>query len=416
VNIAYSTSPETDPVGLGEPPARIPSHMHAWTIRPERFGEPAQALRREVVPVPDIGDDEVLVYVMAAGINYNGIWAGLGRPVDVVAMRRRNGEPEDFHIAGSDGAGIVCRVGRAVTGVRVGDEVVLHGGHWDARDPDVLAGGDPVLSPTFRAWGYETNYGSFAQYARVQEHQCVPKPAGLSWTETACFMVGGGTAYRMLHGCAGHEMRAGDVVLIWGGAGGLGALAIQLAALAGARPVAVVSSADRAEYCRKLGAVGCVDRTAFDHWGRLPDCDDADAYETWLAGVRAFGKAVWQAVGERVNPRIVFEHPGEDTLSTSLYVCARGGMVVTCGATTGYAGSLDLRYLWMHQKRLQGSHICDDGEARRLGELMGTGAVDPCLSRTFAFDELPLAHQLMFENRHSPGNMAVTVGAATPRS
>jgi hypothetical protein len=134
---------------LGEKPplGEVPEKMHAWLIRPERFGKPTEAFQKEVVNTPSIADDEVLVYVMAAGINYNNVWAGLGIPVNVIAARNKGGEPEDFHIGGSDASGIVYKVGKDVTNVKVGDEVVMHCGQWkpqlrvgqEGRRSDVLA-------------------------------------------------------------------------------------------------------------------------------------------------------------------------------------------------------------------------------------------------------------------------------------
>jgi crotonyl-CoA carboxylase/reductase len=188
-------------------------------------------------------------------------------------------------------------------------------------------------------------------------------------------------------------------------------MAIQLAAQKGAKPVAVVSSESKVDFCMKLGAVGCINRKDFDHWGRLPDWEDNDAMGRFTAGARAFGKAIWDAVGERTNPRVVFEHPGQDTIPSSVFVCDTGGMIVVCAGTTGYNADVDLRYLWMRQKRLQGSHFANDEQAYAFNDLVVAGKIDPCLSRVFAFDETGLCHQLMYENRHPDGNMAILVGA-----
>jgi crotonyl-CoA carboxylase/reductase len=385
--------------------------MHAQLIRASRFGPPARAFLDEVVPTPLPGPDEVLVYVMAAGVNYNNVWAALGRPVDVIATRNRAGEPEDFHIGGSDASGIVWAVGDNVTTLDVGDEVVIHCGTWDIHAPEVRRGDDPMYSPSFRIWGYETNWGSFAQFTRVQAHQCLPKPKHLTWEAAAAYMLVGATAYRMLHGWPPHTLREGDPVLVWGGAGGLGSMAIQLARVAGALPIAVVSSPEKYQFCRQLGAVGCINRKAFDHWGRLPDADDDAAMKGFLAGARDFGKAIWEILGERRSPRIVFEHPGEDTVPTSMFVCDTGGMVVICAGTTGYNADIDLRYLWMRQKRFQGSHFANDEQSAAFNDLVREEKVDPCLSRVFPFAETGLCHQLMYENRHPDGNMAILVGA-----
>ncbi len=396
---------------LGEQPpvGTVPETMHAWVVRASRFGAPETAFAEEIVPVPDIAADEVLVYVMAAGINYNNVWAARGSPVDVIKARTKAGEREDFHIGGSDAAGIVYRVGRAVRNVSVGDEVVLHCGVWDSAA--VSGDEDVTMSESFRIWGYETNYGSFAQFTRVKESQCLPKPRHLSWDAAAAYMLSGATAYRMLFGWAPHTARHGDPVLVWGGAGGLGSMAIQLAAARGARPIAVISDMNKAKHCTELGAIGCIDRTRFAHWGALPHWTDSEAMEQWTRGARAFGRAFWDALGERRNPRIVIEHPGESTIPTSTYVCDTGGMVVICAGTTGYHATIDLRHHWMRQKRFQGSHFATREEAEALNRLVADRKVDPCLARTFAWSELATAHQRMHDGALPPGNMAVLVGA-----
>jgi crotonyl-CoA carboxylase/reductase len=209
-------------------------------------------------------------------------------------------------------------------------------------------------------------------------------------------------------------VKPGDVVLVWGGAGGLGCQAIQIAKAAGGIPVAVISSDDKIDFCKQIGARGTINRKQFSHWGMLPHWKDDKAYGEWAKGARAFGAALWEAIGERRSPRLVFEHPGEDTVPTSIFVCDTGGMVVICAGTSGYNATLDLRYHWMRQKRFQGSHFANDDDARALNDLVIAGKVDPCLSQTFRFDEIPHVHQLMYENRHPHGNMAVLVNATKP--
>ena len=179
----------------------------------------------------------------------------------------------------------------------------------------------------------------------------------------------------------------------------------------GGVPVAVTSSEEKGEYCKRLGAVGYINRKDFDHWGLPPNMADEEAYGQWVKGPRAFGKALWDVLGERKNPRIVFEHPGEDTIPTSIFVCDNGGMVVICAGTTGYNAVVDLRYLWMRQKRLQGSHFANDGQAAGINQLVIDKKVDPALSRVFQFDEVGLCHQMMYEGKQPDGNMAVLVSA-----
>jgi crotonyl-CoA carboxylase/reductase len=401
---------------LGEIPELgvVPEKMYAQLIRPERFGEPKTAFAIEQVGVPELGPRDVLVYVMAAGVNYNNVWAALGVPVDVIKARQKAGEKEDFHIGGSDASGVVWKVGSEVTNVKVGDEVVVHCGHWDPADPHVVSGKDPMFAPSQRIWGYETNWGSFAQFAKLQDHQCLPKPPHLSWEESAAYMLVGATAYRMLFGWAPNVVSEGDPVLVWGGAGGLGSMAVQLVAAAGGRAIAVANSEDKFEYCRNLGAVGCINRKSFHHWGMLPHWTDDAGYAEWLKGARAFGRAFWDALGDKQNPSIVFEHPGEATVPSSVFMCETGGMVVICAGTTGYNATLDLRYHWMRQKRFQGSHFANDAQAKGLNDLVTAAKVEPCLSRTFDFAGTGDCHQLMRENRHPNGNMAILVNAKRP--
>ena len=293
------TTPETPQAetiyALGEQPPLgvVPADMHAFCVRQDRFGEPTDAWQREIIPVPEIGPQDVLVYSMATGINYNNVWAALGYPVDVIADRQKKGEPEDFHAGGSDCAGIVWAVGSDVTNVKVGDEVVIHSGWWEPDDPWVLSGKDPMLAPSTRIWGYQTNYGSYCQFARAQSHQCQPKPPGLTWEEAACYMLCASTAYRMLMGWAPNIVEKDDVVLVWGAAGGLGSLALQIVSAQGGKPVAVVSDEEKRQFCLDKGAVGVINRNEFDHWGPMPDTSSKE-WGVWMKGARAFGKAIWE--------------------------------------------------------------------------------------------------------------------------
>ena len=179
----------------------------------------------------------------------------------------------------------------------------------------------------------------------------------------------------------------------------------------GGIPIAVVSDESKYEFCLQLGAKGVINRREFDHWGRLPDVDDAEAFGEWMNGARGFGRAFWGALGERRSPAIVFEHPGEATIPTSIFMTDNGGMTVICAGTSGYNADVDLRYLWMRQKRLQGSHYASVEECAELNDYVAQGRIDPALSRTFSFGEVGESHQLMYENRHPPGNMAILVGA-----
>jgi crotonyl-CoA carboxylase/reductase len=384
--------------------------MAAWVIRQEREGEPKDAFQVEEIEVPEPGAFEVIVRVMAAGVNFNNVWAARGIPVDVTKTQARWGEPTEFHIVGSDASGIVYAVGSEVTNVQVGDHVIVHAGQWDHDDPWVEAGNDPGLAPSFRVWGYDTCWGSFAQFTKVQAHQCLPKSEHLTWEDAAAPTLTGATAYRMLHGWPPNTVKEGDVVLVWGASGGLGSLAVQLVTLAGARAVAVVSSPEKGEYAKGLGAVGYINRKDFSHWGVPPAWDSPD-WKAWFEGAKAFGKAIWDVLGEKRSPNVVFDHPGQDTIPTSIFVCERGGMVVICAGTSGYDTMVDVRYLWYLQKRYQGSHLFNDEQASAFNDLVRGGKVRTTLGRAYDYAESGHVHQLMGDGQLPEGNVAVLINA-----
>ena len=398
---------EKEIYNIGEMPplGYVPNKMHAWVIRKDRHGNPMQSFKEEEFPVPEIGPNEVLIFVMAAGVNYNGVWAGLGVPVSVLDMTKK-----DYHIAGSDASGIVWKVGSDVKKWKVGDEVIIHGMQWDHEDAEVN-GGEPMISKTQKVYGYETADGSFAQFTAVQAHQVLRKPPQLSWEESGCYMLTLATAYRMLFGHAPHELKPGEYILIWGASGGLGSMAIQLAKTVGAKPIGIISDNSKSDFIKELGAIGVLNRKDFNCWGEHPDIDDADAYNNYMKEVRKFGKAIWEFTGKGKNVDMVFEHPGETTVPVSCFVVKPGGMVVICAGTTGYNLTLDARYLWMQSKRLQGSHFGNSKQADLANELVIDGAINPCMSEVYDWNGIPDAHEKMMNNEHKGGNMAVLVGA-----
>jgi crotonyl-CoA carboxylase/reductase len=237
----------------------------------------------------------------------------------------------------------------------------------------------------------------------------------LSWEEAAASSLVGTTAYRMLFGWPGNTLKEGDAVLVWGGSGGVGIQAIQLAKAHGADAVAVVSSAERGEYAVEHGAVGYIDRTEFDHWGLAPHWKDGAAQKEWTSSARAFTSRFRDVLGRKQDPAIVIEHPGETTLPTSMFICARGGMVVICAGTTGYSATLDVRYLWVHQKRLQGSHGTNDEQAKAYNQLLIDKKIGPALGEVVPFEGIGVAHQNMGEGVAVFGNRVALVGAREER-
>jgi crotonyl-CoA carboxylase/reductase len=403
--------PAKDLYELGEIPplGHVPKQMYAWAIRRERHGPPDSAMRCEVVDTPEIDSGEVLVMVMAAGVNYNGIWAALGKPISPF-----DGHKAPYHIAGSDASGIVWKVGAKVKRWKVGDEVVIHCNQVDGDDEE-CNGGDPMFSPSQRIWGYETPDGSFAQFTRVQSQQLMERPRHLTWEESGCYVLTLATAYRMLFGHRPHILRPSQNVLVWGASGGLGSMAIQLISVSGAHAIGVISEEDKRDFVIELGAKGVINRKQFDCWGQLPDVDgDPALFADYMKRVREFGKAIWAFTGKGNDVDFVFEHPGEATFPVSCFVVKRGGMVVFCAGTTGFNLTFDARFVWMRQKRIQGSHFANLLQASQANQLVIERRIDPCMSEVFAWEDIPLAHMKMMRNAHKPGNMAVLVQAKKP--
>jgi crotonyl-CoA reductase len=250
-----------------------------------------------------------------------------------------------------------------------------------------------MMDPQQRIWGFETNFGGLAEMSLVKANQLMPKPAHLTWEEAASPGLVNSTAYRQLVSHHGAQMKQGDTVLIWGASGGLGSYATQFALNGGATPICVVSSPEKAELCRRMGAELIIDRSAegFKFW---KDEHTQDQRE-W----RRFGERVRQLTGGE-DPDIVFEHPGRETFGVSVYVAKKGGTIVTCASTSGYMHEFDNRYLWMNLKRIVGSHFANYREAWEANRLIAKGAVHPTLSKAYPLDQTGQAAYEVHRNAH----------------
>lgn len=349
------------------------------------------------VPMPELAPNEVLVAVMASAINYNTVWSAMFEPIPTFAFLKQYGKldrwsarhDQPFHVLGSDAAGVVVRVGSAVRRWTIGDDVIVSPVLVDHEDPATHA--DGMMSFDQRAWGFETNYGGLAHYGIAHATQLLPKPAHLTWEEAASNPLCAGTAYRMLVSENGARMKQGDIVLIWGAAGGLGAYASQLVRNGGGIPVGVVSTDEKAARARALGCEVVINRAEIG----LTGSDPADPS---VVGKR-LGKLIRAAVGE--DPHIVFEHVGRATFGVSVFVVRRGGTVVTCGSSTGYLHEFDNRYLWMRLKRIIGSHGANLAEQSEVNRLIGLGRLQSALSATYDLQDVAQAAQLVQSNRHS---------------
>jgi crotonyl-CoA carboxylase/reductase len=283
---------------------------------------------------------------------------------------------------------------------------VIHCNQASYEDVEVH-GLDPMAAPSQEIWGYETTWGSFAQFTKVQAQQLLPRPQNLSWADSSAYGLTYFTAYRMLLDQC--KLQAGHNVLVWGAAGGLGVFAIQLCKAAGANAVGVVSSEEKGELVKRLGAVDYVDRNEFAGMmrkgGETPEEEKARFKES-----RGFAKRVKEILGDA--PDIVFEHVGQATFPTSVFTVKPFGKVVICGATSGYNLDFDVRYLWMKQKQIIGSHFANAYECWRANELMAEGKIQPVLWKVMGFDGVAEAHQLLHENKHL-GKISILVGATS---
>ncbi len=378
---------------------------------PTKEKDPRRALHLDEVAVPELGPGEALVAVMASAINYNTVWTALFEPMSTFRFLERLGRtgPEGarhdlpYHIVGSDLAGVVLRVGPGVNSWKPGDEVVAHCLSVDLEGP--LGHNDSMMDPDQRIWGYETNFGGLAEIALVKANQLLPKPAHLTWEEAACPGLVNATAYRQLVSGNGAGMKQGDVVLIWGASGGLGSYATQYAVNGGAIPVCVVSSPDKADLCRAMGAELIIDRSAegYRFW-KDPSTQDPKEWQR-------FGRRIRELTGGE-DPDIVFEHPGRETFGASVYVARRGGTIVTCASTSGFLHEYDNRYLWMNLKRIIGTHFANYREAYEANRLIAKGMVHPTLSKTFSLADTGEAALEVHRNMHQ-GKVGVLCLAPT---
>jgi crotonyl-CoA reductase len=373
---------------------------------PSADKDPRKSLHLDDVPLPELAPDEALVAVMASSINFNTVWTSIFEPVPTFGFLQRLGREsvwgarhdQPFHVVGSDAAGVVLRVGSAVRLWKPGDAVTVHCNHVDDQDPS--AHDDSMLATNQRIWGYETNYGGLGELTLVKANQLMPKPAHLTWEEAAVNALTNSTSYRMLVSPNGAQMTQGQTVLIWGASGGIGAYACQYVLNGGGVPVGVVSSPERAEVLHAMGVEHVIDRTAegFQFWKDEHTQDPAE----W----RRLGKKIRELVGR--DPDIVFEHPGRSTMGASVFVCTRGGTIVSCAATSGFMIEYDNRYLWMNQKTLKGCHFANYREAWEANRLIGEGRIHPVLSAVFPFEQVADAVNQVHHNVHE-GKLGVLV-------
>jgi len=386
----------------------IPESYRAAVVRREEAGmfeglasadkDPRLSVRVQDVATPELAPDEAYVAVMASAINFNTVWTSIFEPVTTFGFLDRLGRESiwgkrhalPYHVIGSDGAGVVLRVGSAVRNWRPGDKVTIHCNYVD--DQDASSHDDSMLGANQRIWGFETNFGGLADLTIVKANQLMPKPTHLTWEESSVNALCNSTSYRMLVSDNAARMKQGDIVLIWGATGGIGGYAVQYVLNGGGIPVGVVSSPEKAQLLKEMGCEAVIDRKAEDYrfWKDEFHQDETE----W----RRFGKRIRDLVGD--DPDIVFEHPGRQTMGASTFACKRGGTVVTCAATSGYMVEFDNRHFWMKLKRLVASHFANYQEAWQANRLVDMGRIQPLLSDLYTLDQTGEAARKIHRNEH----------------
>jgi len=309
-------------------------------------------------PTPQAGPGQVLVEVRAAGINHLDTWVRRGMPGITLPLPM---------IPGSDAAGVVAAVGAGVTGLAVGDRVFVSPGFSCERCEECWGGREPLC----RAYGLLGEHcdGTQADFIALRASHVLPLPASLSFEEGAAFPLTFLTAWHMLVGRA--AIRPGDDVLVHAGGSGVGTAAIQIARLHGARVLATVGSDDKAAKARALGADVVINHRSGDVAGMVRK-------ETGKRGVD-----------------IVVESVGEQTWETSLQALARGGRLVTCGATSGHRAVTDLRFVFFKGLSILGSTMGSRAELVRIARLVGDGRLRPVIDRVLPLERVADGHRAM---------------------
>ncbi len=331
-----------------------------------------EVLKYEDVADPTPGPRDVVIQVKASGCNYNDLWARQGLP----------GMKFDLpHISGSDAAGIVTAIGPQVTSVKVGQDVVVHPS-MSCRTCAACTRGQEYFCRYFKIWGFQTGPldGGHAEMARLPEANVIPKPANLTWEQAGTISLVLLTSWHMLVTRA--KLAPGEDLLVWGAGSGIGAIAIQIGTLMGARVIAVAGSDAKLEKAKALGAHDVINHSTQDVLGEV------------------------RKLTARKGVDVVFEHVGEATWERSIAAMAWGARLVICGNTTGFEAKTDLRFLFNKQLSLLGSHQGSKAELLDAMKLVEAGKIKAVVDRAFPLRETAEAQRYM-EGRNHFGKIAL---------
>ncbi|MCY0993250.1 zinc-binding dehydrogenase [Nannocystis sp. ILAH1] len=344
--------------------------MRAVVLR--RHGDPS-VLELADLPDPEPGPGQALVEVRACALNRLDIWVRGGLPGLKLPLP---------HVLGCDIAGVVTAVGPGVDASKVGAEVVVSPGVSCGQCEACLSGWDN-LCPKYGILG-EQLPGGYCEKIAVPAQNLLPKPDNLDFVSAAAVPLTFLTAWQMLVVRA--QVKPGQTVLIHAVGSGVGVAGLQIARLFGARVLALASSDAKLARARELGA-----ELTFRS-------DDSE----WERRVRA---VPWV---QKRGVDIVFEHTGAATWEASLRLCKRGGVVVTCGATSGHAATTDLRQVFFRQLQVLGSTMGSKSLLFPLLAHVGRGELKPILDRTFPLAEAEAAHRYL-DRREQFGKVVLTL-------
>jgi len=329
-----------------------------------------EVLELTELPDPIINENEVLVRVKACALNHLDVWV------------RRGLKGVEFpmpHVLGCDIAGVVESVGRLVKNTRPGDEVLLSPGVSCMHCEYCLSERDNQCA-SYDILGYRAN-GGYAEYVKAPSVNVLPKPKNLSFEEASSIPLVFLTAWHML--VERVNLRPGETLLVHAAGSGVGSAAIQIGKLLGARVIATAGANAKLDKARSLGA------------------DETINYET-----EDFLDAVRRLTGKR-GVDVVFEHTGEGTWDKSIRSLTRGGRLVTCGATSGFNGKLDIRYLFSRQISLVGSYMGSKKELIEVIKFFEDGRLKPVVDRVLALEQAADAHRAI-EDRAQFGKVVLT--------
>ena len=314
------------------------------------------ALKWDDIPKPELSVNQVLVDVKATSLNHLDIWVRKGIP----------GVPLPL-ITGSDAAGIILGVGDGVKKNRIGEKVMIQPLKFCGK----CASCKKEKENFCKSMGImgENCQGVNAEKISVKESQAIPFPDHLSFQAAASFALVAQTSFQMLVSRA--NLQTGEFVLIWGASSGVGSMGIQIAKAMGATVIALAGTNEKCEKAGLLGADHILNYNKDDILGEIKSVTN--------------GKGI----------DVVFEHVGQETWEISMKSLARGGRVVTCGATTGYKANFNLTHLFFKQQSILGSTMGSKSSFEGALTLLNESKIQPVIDRIFSILEIQSAHEYL---------------------